>query len=459
MRIAKGMRVLVIGLGAAGLSTVRHLLAHGASVAISEAGKAENIALQTLAWLRDHNVKIETGGHTEKFLDNCQLVVPGPGVPLDLPIVLTARQRNLPVLGELALAAGHFPVPVIAVTGSNGKTTVTELIGHLLRKANKKVFVGGNIGTPLLDFFADPAVNGYELIVLELSSFQLDLAGDFRPDIGLLLNITPDHLDRHGSMEAYSAAKLRIFSHQRETDIAIFGGDDPLLTETALPTGPQYLCFGEQKGCAARVLESHVELHLQGMNERYDLRETRLLSGVNRLNAAAALLAATCCQCPPEAMRAGLANFAPPAHRMAEVAIICGVRFIDDSKATNIGAMEAALRSCDGPVLLIAGGRDKGGDYNLVTAAIRKRVKKLLLLGEAADLMRHAWEEVTSCEQVASMQEAVARAMDVAVPGDVVLLAPGCSSFDMFSGYAERGRVFADCVADLRKKMGAEACA
>lgn len=445
------MQAVVIGLGAAGLSTVRYLLARGAQVRVSDRRQEAEIEGETLAFLRQAGIRLECGGHTTAFLAGAEIVIPGPGVPLDLPVLQAAREQGVPILGELALAAGEFPVTVIAVTGSNGKTTVTSLIGHLLRAAGKDPFVGGNIGTPLLDYFADP--EAYDAVVLELSSFQLDLAGTFRPDIGLLLNISPDHLDRHGSLEAYAKAKMQLFVSQAAGDCAILGADDPVAAATPLKAGVRRCTFGRTTGSEALIASGQVRLELeQGgvlRRELYDLGPTRLHSSVNQLNAAAAILAIALLGCDFEGIVRGLAGFEPPPHRMAEVATIDGVRFINDSKATNIGALEAALAGCEAPVVLIAGGRDKGSDYTLLREVIGRKVKYLILLGEAADLMRPALGDVVAHETAESMEDAVRKAMAAAVSGDLVLLAPGCASFDMFSGYEERGRVFAGHVLQL----------
>jgi UDP-N-acetylmuramoylalanine--D-glutamate ligase len=428
MQVHSGMRAVVIGLGTAGLSTVRHLLRRGVTVAVSEQRPAERIDPAIMEFLARNQVTLECGGHTEAILHGADFVVPGPGVPLDLPILARARGLGLPLLGELALAAGEFPVPVIALTGSNGKTTTTGLIGELLARAGRRPFVGGNIGTPLLDFFAEP----------------------FRPDIGLLLNVSPDHIDRHGSLAAYTAAKMRLFAHQRPGDTAVLGADDPVVDATRVPAGVAVHRFGTGEGCAARIDGPLVHLRLGDRVEDFDLGGTRLHSSVNRQNAASGILAAALCGCSREAIAEGLRAFAPPPHRMAEVATVDGVRFIDDSKATNIGALQAALAGCDRPVVLIAGGRDKGGDYALLREVVGARVKRLVLIGEAAPLMREALAPVVPCESAGDMADAVRRAVAATAPGDLVLLAPGCASFDMFSGYAERGRVFVDCVRRLQ---------
>ncbi len=262
----------------------------------------------------------------------------------------------------------------------------------------------------------------------------------------MLLNITPDHLDRHGSLAAYRAAKMRLFAAQQPGDAAIVGSDDPLVAAAVPPAGVRRLCFGRHDDCAAQVGDAGVRLRLDGEERCFPLDATRLSSAVNRLNAAAAILSVRLLGCDFSAITEGLASFQPAPHRMAEVAVLDGVAYIDDSKATNIGAMAAALGSCRGPVVLIAGGRDKGGDYALVQDVVARTVRHLVVLGEAASLMAEAWGSLVPTQRVETMAQAVHAARAVAKAGDVVLLAPGCSSFDMFTGYAERGRVFAEAV-------------
>ncbi len=439
MRLQAGMKALVLGLGVSGRSVVRFLRGQGLEVAVSEHRPMDRLTAGELELVETMDVRLETGGHSGRYLADADLVVAGPGVPLDLDILARARQRRIPVLGELALAAGRFPAPVIAVTGSNGKTTVTGLIGELLETAGFRVFVGGNIGTPLLDFFAGPGQADF--VVLELSSFQLELARDFRANIGLLLNITPDHLDRHGSMERYAAAKYRIFAGQQEGDVAILGADDALVM--AADTGrAARRTFGRAAGGDAVVSGSRVLVPGQGEALSFDLAGTRLDSAVNRLNAAAAILAAQAAGCGVAAIQQGLRRYRPPQHRMSLVGNRDGVRWINDSKATNVGAMAAALASCDSPVVLIAGGRDKGGDFSIVRPLVRDRVRALVLIGEAAGTLAEILGDLAPVIRAGDMAGAVRSAAAAARAGDTVLLAPGCASFDMFDSYEQRGRVF-----------------
>lgn len=446
----------ILGLGVAGRATVRFLLDQGLRLKVSDLRPQQEVELEEpgfLDFLAQHGVYSEFGSHGSDFLDGLDVLVPAPGVPLQSPLIVEARKQEIPLAGELALAAGHFAAPVIAITGSNGKTTVTGLIGHLLQTAGKNPFVGGNIGTPLLEYCLDQV--RYDWVVLELSSFQLDLAGSFRPEIGILLNITPDHLDRHGSLQAYANAKMQLFAAQHEADAAILGCDDALVAQIRLNAGVQRLCFGTDEGAACRVEEEGVRLRLGAEEFFFPLGGTKLASSVNRLNAAAAILAAKLAGCSNEAIAQGLADFEPPAHRMAEVAVINGVRYIDDSKATNIGALAAALSACPAQVVLIAGGRDKGGDYGLLREIVSRKLRHLVLIGEAAPLMEKALAKLVTCERAADLAQAVQAASAAARPGDTVLLAPGCSSFDMFSGYAERGNFFSRAVLALQQRSGA----
>jgi UDP-N-acetylmuramoylalanine--D-glutamate ligase len=455
--IKAGMRAVVVGLGKSGLAAVRYLHKQGLKVAVSEF--RETIPDQERIVLEQCNAELETGGHTVAFFTDADLVIPSPGVPADLPVLEATRSRDIPVLGELALAAEHIKVPVIAVTGSNGKTTVTGLIGHLLRCCGKKVFVGGNIGTPILEYVLEPG--DAELVVLELSSFQLEEAGNFRPDIALLLNLSPDHIDRHGSFENYAEAKMHLFANQGRGDTAIVGLDDPFLATAPPASAEQVYGFGSQSGCRARIEGQSV--HVQpgfGPDEAaevYELAETRLSSRVNVYNAAAALLAVRAFGCDEEKIQAGLVDYQPPQHRMTPVGTIDGVQFINDSKATNVGAVVAALagfgQGTEKEVILIAGGRNKGGDFAPLLSAFQLHVKHLVLIGESApDLAAIAEKAGVGHQLAVDMEEAVGSAFAAASSGDTVLLAPACASFDMFRNYEQRGEVFMKCVSKKKRK-------
>ncbi|MDR3629872.1 MAG: UDP-N-acetylmuramoyl-L-alanine--D-glutamate ligase [Desulfocapsaceae bacterium] len=451
-RIRKGMHVVVMGLGISGRAAVRYLLGCGARVSVSDARDRAKMKKEDLDFLETSGVSLESGGHSIDLLGQADMIMLSPGIPFDLPVLQEVKKRRIPVLGELAIAGPALDARVIAITGTNGKTTVTSLIGELLQQAGKKVFVGGNIGVPLFEHL----VNGkaVDAVVLEVSSFQLETADSFRPDVALLLNITPDHLDRHGDMDGYAAAKKRIFLHQRPGDTAILGGDDPLCRKMAAELKQPSLFFGQGSDCQARTGQDAVVLNLDGAEEIYPLAGTELAGNTGVLNSAAAILAVRAVGCRPEDIRKGLARFKPGPHRLARVGEIDGVCFYDDSKATNTGAVLSALRQLDGNIVLIAGGRDKGDNYSLLREAVIEKVRKLVLIGEAADKIAAALQETVPICYAASMDEAVEMAAQGAWPGDSVLMSPACSSFDMFDNYGHRGRVFTQAVQRLKGLRG-----
>ena len=345
----------------------------------------------------------------------------------------------------------------MAVTGTNGKTTVTSLIGELLRASGKKVFVGGNIGTPILDYLRH--AERAEVLVLELSSFQLESAGNFRPHIGVMLNVTPDHLDRHKTMVHYAAAKMKMFAHQKETDKAIICSDDPICQQIRpVLSSQEAYCFGNwESDCAAQGGGRELTITLPGRLDRYSLVGTALDSHTGLLNSEAAILAVSLLGCRKEDIEKGLHHFSPAAHRLQHVKSRNGVEYYNDSKATNTGAVFSALASFSGNIILIAGGRDKGEDYTMLRELLQEKVKYLILLGEAADAIDAAVGDVSQSRRVDSMEEAVSLAATIAVPGDVVLLAPACASFDMFDNYGHRGDVFMAAVQDLPEPQKEEA--
>ena len=440
------MRVVVAGLGKSGRSAVRFCRRLGADVTVSDAGEGRK---QEIQWLREEGVGYEFGGHSEAVFAAADLVLISPGVPHDLPVLAAARGRGVPVAGELALAPAHLRTPALAVTGTNGKTTVTTLIGGLLAAAGKKVFVGGNIGTPLTDYLAGPQEADW--VVLEVSSFQLDTAGAFRPEIGVLLNITPDHLDRYDDMRAYGRSKMGLFRYQDGNQAMIVCADDPetgaWLKRLGVGYGGQRICFGHAAGADVRVAAGEIRMP-PPWGESYDLAATALTAPPNDTNAAAAVTAARLAGCGPEAICRGLEAFAPLPHRMELVAERGGVRYVDDSKATNTGAVCQALAGLR-HVILIAGGRGKGEDFTPLAAAAAGRVDHALLIGETRGELARVLEGVTTVRCCADLDEAVNRAAALAAPGITVLLSPACASFDMFSGYEERGARFAACVRRL----------
>jgi len=447
-------KVLVVGAGKSGFAALRFLDRLGCRVGLSEKAKESALDGNLLEWLKERDVYFETGGHRrETFLD-ADLIVVSPGVPLEIEELAAARQAGIEIVGELGLGAAYLQIPIVAVTGTNGKTTVTKLIGELLQGAGRKVFVGGNIGTPLMDYLLGE--QDAEIAVLEVSSYQLDTAGQFRPDVAVLLNISPDHLDRYASYDDYAAAKMKIFACQQPEDLAVVNADDQEITDrlAAKPIAAKTLWFGGEHAGRPGTVIIEEKIVLQGMfshEEKYDLPE-ELLKSPNRENAMAAILAARVMACPDEVINRVLGRFQRPPHRLFRVTEINGVSYYDDSKATNVGAVQSALAGMTQPVILIAGGRDKGGDYLYMAESVRARVKKMVLIGEAREKMARAFEGMTSIEMADSLDEAVVKAARCAEEGDAVLLSPACASFDMFKSYADRGERFQQAVRNLTNK-------
>lgn len=452
---SKDKNVLVVGAGSSGMAALRLLAKQGCQLAISDGGPLAGLNKEDQKWLEDNEVFLEFDGHDQNTFLSAQCIVVSPGVPLDIAELAVARSKGIPVIGELELGALYTDIDIIAVTGTNGKTTVTTMIGDLLKVAGKMVFVGGNIGTPLCEFVISGAKA--DVLVLEISSFQIDSAKRFHPHIALLLNVSPDHLDRYASYEAYVASKMKIFKRQKRDDFAVISSDDPQINKRLVEIPSTIRTFGRTKNSHARLVNNKAMIQLpQGLEEEYPLPEA-LRAYPNSDNCLAAIVAVRLMGCPPAAIVKGLHNFKCLEHRLTHVATINDVVFIDDSKATNIGALQSALAGMTQPVNLIAGGRDKGGDYRLIAEEIRTKVKNLILIGEAAEKMAAAFADFVEIKRAHSMDEAVTMAVDMAKAGEVVLLSPACSSFDMFSNYVERGKAFQKAVAAVKSKGGGNA--
>ena len=456
------MNVLVVGLGQTGLAAVQFFSKCGANVSISDISPKSDINIEVLEMLDRQGIYHEFGGHSTDLFTAADLIFVSPGIPLTLEPLAVARSFAIPIVGEMAIVAQYLKTPLVAVTGTNGKTTVTTLLGDIFRTCGKKVFVGGNIGTPLFEYLAGP--QNADVVVAEISSFQLDTGGDtngLHPEVALLLNISPDHLERYASFEEYAASKFKIFAGQNSNDIAIMSGDDPeiMRRRQLWPASRKYFFGSQLKNLPGAALHGNmISLSVAGQNdssniladESYDLSGTALEGSPNRQNAAAAILAARLLGCSSREIRQGLLQFKPLAHRLSFLTDISGVKYYDDSKATNVGAVYTALAALDSPIILIAGGRDKGGDYAILNELVQQKVKNLLLIGEAKEKMARAFNSITNVEIVDTMDEAVNKAASLAAPGDVVLLSPACASFDMFQSYADRGNYFKKSVFKLK---------
>jgi UDP-N-acetylmuramoylalanine--D-glutamate ligase len=446
-----GKRVLVVGLARTGIATAKFLKAKGALVTATEVRpKAE--MKEAVEELRGMDIATEWGGHhVETFLKQDVIVV-SPGVDLTLEPIQRSIQQGGRVISEIELAFHFIDVPIIAVTGTNGKTTTTLLIGEMLKEDGRKVGVGGNVGEPLI-LFAD-GEGRWEVLVVEISSFQLEAIEAFRPRISLLLNITEDHLDRYASYEDYIGAKVRIFSNQNSGDLAILNRDDPMVMQVGEGIKARKVLFSlkERLGEGAFSNGRTITFQWEGNGENYSLAKSPLKGIHNVENMMAALTAARIFGCSKEAIQSVLNRFEGLEHRLELVREIGGVRFYNDSKGTNVGSVVKSLQSFSEPVTLIAGGKDKNGDLSPLGELVRNRVKHLILIGEAKERMSRELGGLTDTVFAKTMDDAVRLAHRKAKAGEVVLLSPACSSFDMFKDYKERGRVFKEAVNKLSTK-------
>jgi UDP-N-acetylmuramoylalanine--D-glutamate ligase len=442
-----GKKVLVVGLARTGVALTHFLTRAGARVTITDmAPDGELASMRQL--IQNLPVEEELGVPEPRAVNRFDLILPSPGVPPELPWLEEARRKGIPVWGELELASHFLTRPVIAVSGTNGKTTTTTLVGKFLAASGIAALVGGNIGTPLVSLLEQQ--QDADFLVLEISSFQLDTAPNFHPQSAALLNITPDHLDRYPDYAAYVASKASLFAGMTATEPKVLNYDDPLVRSLSQGLGNVlYFSATEPLTEGAWLADGAIKVRLTGAPEHeFPLAEIRLQGAHNLENIMAALLLSLAAGADPRACREVLASFAGLPHRLEWVATNAGVDFYDDSKGTNVGAVARSLSSFDRPVILIAGGRDKDSDFSLLNDLIRQRVKALVLLGETKERLARVWEGLAPAYLAADMDEAVARAADLADPGEVVLLSPACASFDMFRDYAHRGETFQKAVKE-----------
>jgi UDP-N-acetylmuramoylalanine--D-glutamate ligase len=453
----KDKQITVVGLGKSGMAAARFLHTRGATVTISDSASAD--MLPQAQQLLDLGVRLELGRHEIKSFTGADLIVLSPGVPHSIEPVLAATRKGVPVVGEIELASWFVKEPILAVTGTNGKTTTTELLGHMLEASGKTVFIGGNIGRPFIEY----ASNGQQadLVVLEISSFQLDTIQTFHPQVGIILNITDDHLDRYPSIESYTESKGRLFENQTTNDVAIYKGDDVRIEPLVENISSRKLPFAS--GSADSLLHrkqqgaiiDHQAIHLwdgNGRQGQIQLTDIQLPGRHNHENIAAASLATLASGGNMPGIGQALKSFKGLPHRLEYVDTVNQVAFFNDSKATNADAVVKALASFQSPLILIAGGRDKGADFQILKAAIHPEVKKIILIGEAKDLIQKELAGIVSTQLTESMEEAVFQSYAAASPGDIILLSPGCASFDMYPNYKKRGDDFRAWVAEIRRQ-------
>jgi UDP-N-acetylmuramoylalanine--D-glutamate ligase len=453
MKLA-GRRVLIVGAGKSGLAAARFCASRGAAVVLSDVRTESALGTPVVALREASSIHLELGGHRDESFTTADLIVLSPGVPA-LPQVVAARARGVEVVGEVELAARFLRGPIVGVTGTNGKSTVTSLAGQIGKESRRPTFVGGNLGMPLIEAVGSDADHEDGLIVAELSSFQLETCLTLRPRAAALLNLSPDHLERYEGLEAYGAAKLRIGAQMTGADVLVVNDDDLFFAPRMSRFLPEVkkLCFGleHKKGRHAFVEDRELVVELSQFTFRFPIGELQIVGRHNLSNALAALLLMLGSGlCDIEAAGRGLSSFRPLPHRMEPIGERRGLRFFDDSKATNVDSVVAGLDGFPLPYALIAGGRDKGGSYLPLRDVLREgRCRAAVLIGEAADRIATELGNSVRVARARTLEEAVRVAADLCLPGDAVILSPACSSYDMFQDYEHRARAFRAAVEAL----------
>lgn len=431
-------KIVIIGAGSTGCSLTQFFCAQGAQVTLSDNRSAD--LLNHLDGLAQLGVTLDLGGHTHALFMEADLIVVSPGVPLNIPVLNACREHSVPVLGEIEIAWGELAGTVIAITGTNGKSTVTTLVGEMIKDWGQKVFVGGNLGTPLVDAVG----HDYSWYVVELSSFQLETIEDFRPRYAMLLNVTEDHLDRYTDMAGYLEAKARIFENLQEDDVVILNADDPLVMQVAAETRAKKIYFSSQStlDSGMSLVDNKIVWRWQESELLFPVDELQLRGQHNHENVMAALIPLLLEGCPAEVAWSAAKKFAGLPHRMEFLGELNGACWYNDSKGTNIGSVVKSLSGMAKPVVLIAGGKDKQGDLSALIEPIREKVSHLILIGAAAERMAEAFAGLTEIHRAGNMHEAVELAARLSCAGATVMLSPGCSSFDMYKSFEERGQIF-----------------
>ena len=455
----KGKRVLVVGLGKSGVASALFLHARGARVTVSDS-KSEDQLRSEIPRLLDQGITVETGGHGERTFRTQDLIVVSPGVPVDVPQLAQARQLGIPVIGEIELAARFLKGKIAAITGSNGKTTTTALTGEVISKGGSKALVGGNIGTPAISMVEESTSDSW--VVLEVSSFQLETIDTFHPKIAVVLNITPDHLDRHSNFQAYVDAKARIFENQTTDDFTVLNTDDPTSAALAGRTRGQKIWFSRKKEVERGAFVKAGQIAYRdeaSTREIMPVSQITLKGAHNLENVLAAVCVGMLVHSQPQSIRRAVQAFKAVEHRLEYVATVRGVEYYNDSKATNVDATIKALEAFPANIHLILGGKDKGSDYTVLNELLRKRVKRVYTIGAAAEKIEGQISQAAEVVRAGTLDSAVRRAASTASTGDIVLLAPACASFDQFENYEHRGGVFKQAVQTLAEQAGGEGAA
>lgn len=452
----RGLEVLVVGMARTGRSLARFLLAKGARVTVTDTRSAGEFAGYA-AELEARGCRTTFGGHKREDFSRAELIVISPGVPLSMPFLEEAKRAGREIISEVELASRFITAPILGVTGTNGKTTVVSVIGAMLERGGRRAFVGGNIGRPLVDYLNETDLDGgpeADVIVAELSSFQLEAIDRFRPWVAVVLNISEDHLDRYRSFEEYVRAKLRIFENQGPDDYAVVPAHAPweAYLSRRIQSTPIRFGLGEDAAGEVSWSDGTIRWRRKEREETYSTARIKLAGLHNIENMMAAIVAARLCDVPPTVIQDVIDQFPGLEHRLEMVCEVGGVRFYNDSKGTTVASVLRALESFDAPIILIAGGKDKGMDFTPLRPLLERRVKHLFLLGEARARMARELSGTTDMTMVDTLQEAVERSWELAAPYDVVLLSPACSSFDMFEDYEERGRVYKKSVMETVRR-------
>lgn len=448
LRKITGARVTVVGLARSGIAAANLLTQQGARVRVSEMKNMPD-SLEAISKLLPA-VEIETGGHKRETFLKAQLIVVSPGVPWNLPLLEEARIAGIPIYSEIEIASCFTKVPIIAITGTNGKTTTTYLVGKFLEASNKIIVKTGNIGFPLSQAIIED--RGTDFFVTEISSFQLEGIKTFQPTISSILNISDDHYDRHTNFQEYLSQKIKIFQNQNPNQFLVLNGDDRVLKPLANKARPSTWLFSKHSVLQQGSFLENGKIifsHNQQREEIFPINKIKLLGIHNLENVLAAITIASLAGASKTAIRTVLNEFEGLPHRIELVRVLNGVSFINDSKGTNIGATLKSLESFPRPIILIAGGRDKGGNFLLLKQLIEEKVKKLILIGESKELIKRALDYASFISEAEDLESAVHLAAQVSCAGDIVLLSPACSSFDMFANYEERGKVFKKAVLAL----------
>jgi len=445
----RGRKVGILGMARSGMSVAKLVQDRGGFPFVSDIAAEDSVATQ-VAQLRNLDIPFETGGHTEKLLV-CDYLVVSPGVPLNIRVLEQARDKGLPIFSELEIASWVCPCKIMAITGANGKTTTTTLLGEILTAAGFDTHVCGNIGRPLAEVVN--LMTPDSIAVVEVSSFQLETISEFKPHVAVILNLTPDHIDRHGSFEAYKKAKYRITENQSDDDVFILNRNDSESMADDPPSRSRkaYFSAEPEKSCDSYVADGYLRVRTDHGVERVIRSDQIAIKGPHNIqNAAAAVVVAAQLGVTTEIMARVLTSFPGVEHRLEQAGVVAGVVFINDSKATNVDSVRYALRSVDTPIYLILGGRDKGGRFELLAEAGEGKIKGIVAIGEAKDKIFGALGRSFPTEFAETLPQAVAICFQQAHPGETVLLSPGCASFDIFDNFEHRGRVFKEAVLGLR---------